>query len=69
MVKVDKIAEALLETNARLREQTRKSPKHLLMILSELSKSCAVAPVIRDRVEFEVAEARKVTLFTHDFLY
>ena len=60
MMQVDKIAENLLEASFRLKEQTRKSPSYLLMLLSELDQCCALAPNTRERIHSEVAEARKV---------
>lgn len=60
MMQVDKIVDCLLEANFRLREQTRKSPKHLLMLLSELDKCCVLMPVTSERIHSEVAEAMKV---------
>ncbi|KAG8798021.1 RNA polymerase II mediator complex subunit [Serendipita sp. 398] len=57
---VDQLTQNLLEANARLKEQMRKSSKNILTFLSELKASCILSPAIMGLIDYEQEEARRV---------
>jgi hypothetical protein len=61
LMRVEKIVEVLLETYRRLKEQTRKSPKPILALLQEASHYCILPPYLKESIEAELHEARKVS--------
>ncbi|KIM29831.1 hypothetical protein M408DRAFT_22702 [Serendipita vermifera MAFF 305830] len=65
MSRVDRIVDVLLETNARLKEQTRKNAKPIISLLQELDRCCILSSNTKGRIQNELNEARKVLLSEH----